>query len=255
MNATFFYMMNVTMSARLVYILNDGRLSRRQTGWLIGLQIAGLLGLAINAQWWLLAVLLFGLYYTAYRFLERPNRQLELIRLGILLAQVVIYSVFFSPWIDLQFNPAIAAGFQSVAHTSSIFAVIQATGVETINVVLFGLLLLTNEVNLLIRACFHGFNLMPSKTEPAPDGAVLVKTVDKREYNAGRFIGILERMLMFIFVLNGEIASIGFILAAKAFARFRELDQRSFAEYVLIGTLLSTLLAVLGAGLTKALLP
>ena len=36
-----------------------------------------------------------------------------------------------------------------------------------------------------------------------------------------------------------------FVLTAKAFTRFRELDSRDFAEYVLIGTLMSVGLAAL----------
>ena len=59
---------------------------------------------------------------------------------------------------------------------------------------------------------------------------------------------------MFYFILNGEISSIAFIVAAKGFTRFKELDDRLFAEYVLIGTLLSTLLAVLISGLVISLL-
>ncbi len=63
--------------------------------------------------------------------------------------------------------------------------------------------------------------------------------LDQREYNTGRFIGILERLLVYVLVLDNQYEAIGLILAAKRFARFRELDQREFAEYVLIGTLLS----------------
>ncbi len=47
--------------------------------------------------------------------------------------------------------------------------------------------------------------------------------------------------------------TIGFILAAKAFARSKELENRSFAEYVLLGTLVSTLIAILAGQLTLML--
>ena len=40
-------------------------------------------------------------------------------------------------------------------------------------------------------------------------------------------------------MLSGNIGAIGFVLAAKGITRFRQLDDRDFAEYVLIGTLLS----------------
>lgn len=57
-------------------------------------------------------------------------------------------------------------------------------------------------------------------------------------------IGPLERALLCGFILQGQYGAIGFILAANAFARSKALDDRAFAEYVLIGTLLSGGLAL-----------
>lgn len=64
----------------------------------------------------------------------------------------------------------------------------------------------------------------------------------------GRVIGILERLLALTLVLLGEWGTLGLVLAAKSIARFKELEDRSFSEYYLIGTLASLLVAV-GAGL------
>lgn len=61
----------------------------------------------------------------------------------------------------------------------------------------------------------------------------------------GEKIGYLERTLILVLAIMGEWGSVGLILAAKSVARFRELDKRDFAEYYLIGTLASTLVAVL----------
>jgi hypothetical protein len=55
-------------------------------------------------------------------------------------------------------------------------------------------------------------------------------------------------VLLYSFVLQGQYGAIGFILAAKAFTRFKALDDRPFAEYVLIGTLLSACLALATGG-------
>lgn len=55
----------------------------------------------------------------------------------------------------------------------------------------------------------------------------------------GRLIGLLERGMVVALALGGGLASLGLLLAAKGFARFKDLDRRDFAEYVLIGTLLS----------------
>lgn len=71
----------------------------------------------------------------------------------------------------------------------------------------------------------------------------------------GRQIGILERMLVLTLLLVGQWGVIGFVLAAKSIARFEELKRQAFAEYYLIGTLLSVLFAI-GTGLAlSAIVP
>lgn len=60
--------------------------------------------------------------------------------------------------------------------------------------------------------------------------------------NAGKYIGILERLFVFTFVISGNWEAIGFLLAAKSVFRFgdlRESKDRKLTEYILIGTLLS----------------
>ncbi|HYU50740.1 MAG TPA: DUF3307 domain-containing protein [Candidatus Limnocylindria bacterium] len=64
----------------------------------------------------------------------------------------------------------------------------------------------------------------------------------------GATIGVLERLLIVAFVLTGAQAAIGFVVAAKTLARFKQLDDRQFAEYYLLGTLASVSVA-LGTGL------
>ncbi|HET8634819.1 MAG TPA: hypothetical protein VFL88_11795 [Gemmatimonadales bacterium] len=74
--------------------------------------------------------------------------------------------------------------------------------------------------------------------------------VPQGELARGRLIGILERALVLTLVLLGQFGALGFVVAAKALARFRGLDDRDFAEYFLIGTLASLLHAVVvGVGL------
>ncbi|GGG95203.1 membrane protein [Parapedobacter pyrenivorans] len=65
---------------------------------------------------------------------------------------------------------------------------------------------------------------------------------------AGRFIGILERLFVFLFIVIGHWEAVGFLLAAKSIFRFGDLRQgkdRKLTEYVLIGTLLSFGIAIL----------
>jgi len=60
--------------------------------------------------------------------------------------------------------------------------------------------------------------------------------------------------MIYFLILNNQFGAIGLVLAAKSFTRFKELENREFAEYVLIGTLLSTLLAMMIGLLTKQLI-
>lgn len=62
----------------------------------------------------------------------------------------------------------------------------------------------------------------------------------------GRTIGALERAIALTFVLLGQYGALGLIVAAKSLARFKALEDREFAEYFLIGTLASLLLALAG---------
>jgi hypothetical protein len=70
----------------------------------------------------------------------------------------------------------------------------------------------------------------------------------------GATIGALERLLIVVFVLVNAEAAVGFVIAAKTIARFKQLDDRGFAEYYLLGTLASVSVAFLSAVIAKAAL-
>jgi hypothetical protein len=84
--------------------------------------------------------------------------------------------------------------------------------------------------------------------------AIIIKIIitqwnpeNKKEHDdslakAGRYIGILERLFVFTFVITNHWEAIGFLLAAKSVFRFGDLTSskdRKLTEYILIGTLLS----------------
>ncbi len=76
----------------------------------------------------------------------------------------------------------------------------------------------------------------------------LIKTDDTN--NAGKYIGILERLFIFFFVVMNFWEGIGFLLAAKSIFRFGDLKESKdvrLTEYILIGTLLSFGLGILCA--------
>ncbi|WP_242998983.1 hypothetical protein [Blautia producta] len=63
--------------------------------------------------------------------------------------------------------------------------------------------------------------------------------------NAGRFIGTLERVIMTIFISINQYSAVGLVLTAKSIARYDKISkEQDFAEYYLMGTLLSTICAV-----------
>lgn len=70
---------------------------------------------------------------------------------------------------------------------------------------------------------------------------------------AGTLLGWLERMLYFSFLLAGQPTAAAFALTAKSAARFPALqrDEEGLAEYYLIGSLSSLVLAVVTALLTR----
>lgn len=66
--------------------------------------------------------------------------------------------------------------------------------------------------------------------------------------DGGKWIGIIERILVLAFTLAGKFEAIGFLLAAKSVFRFGDLNNpgdRMRTEYILIGTLLSFSISVL----------
>jgi hypothetical protein len=70
----------------------------------------------------------------------------------------------------------------------------------------------------------------------------------------GRIIGVLERLLVFFLVVQGQWGAVGLVVAAKSIIRFKDLEQRNFAEYYLIGTLTSLLVAGVAGGLARVVL-
>lgn len=83
----------------------------------------------------------------------------------------------------------------------------------------------------------HIMNL-PKNTQMIDNEAV--------DTNAGAFIGSLERLVILIFLSLGQYSAIGLILTAKSIARYNRITtDRAFAEYYLLGTLLSMIYVLL----------
>ena len=74
------------------------------------------------------------------------------------------------------------------------------------------------------------------------------------EVNAGKWIGVLERILILTLLFMNEFAAIGFVIAAKSVARFKMMDNKIFAEYYLLGTMLSVVYTIVCYGIFQMIL-
>ncbi|MCE7066759.1 DUF3307 domain-containing protein [Dyadobacter sp. CY326] len=92
--------------------------------------------------------------------------------------------------------------------------------------------------------------------------AALAPNADDNLANAGRWIGMSERLLIFVFVLVSQFSAIGFLIAAKSLLRYNDksasgeisaayISKKS--EYVLVGTLMSYTCAIAVALVVKTL--
>lgn len=69
-----------------------------------------------------------------------------------------------------------------------------------------------------------------------------------KDNNTGRIIGMIERTIMLVFLAIGQYSSVGLVLTAKSIARYDKISSdKDFAEYYLLGTLLSTIIVVISS--------
>jgi hypothetical protein len=95
---------------------------------------------------------------------------------------------------------------------------------------------------------------VPDLPTPPSEAAPVAPSPSAPPGRVGEAIGIIERLLIVTFVLVGAEAAIGLVVAAKTLARFKQLDDRDFAEYYLLGTLASVAVAAISAFVAVAAL-
>lgn len=61
----------------------------------------------------------------------------------------------------------------------------------------------------------------------------------------GKYIGMIERLVIMFLIAAQAFVAITFIVTIKALTRFKQFDDKCFAEYYLIGSLLSVLFAII----------
>lgn len=97
----------------------------------------------------------------------------------------------------------------------------------------------------IVFVTFPSAIIMGRLLEPMSDQ---INTDHKSLPNAGKYIGIIERLFVLVFILIGRWDAIGLLITAKSVFRFNDLKEsnsRKLTEYILIGTLVSFGLAML----------
>lgn len=113
-------------------------------------------------------------------------------------------------------------------------------------ILITGILFITKPTSIFIKTIISIWN--PESQNSNQDNSLA---------SAGNYIGILERLFVFCFILTGHFEAIGFLLAAKSIFRFGDLKEakdRKLTEYVLIGTLISFGTAIIAGLIVQALL-
>ncbi len=227
----FFITFNLILAGRLGLTFKDERADVKTICKISVLPFFVLPFFAIGPGWFMLLTYLL-LFSALMYLLEKNVGNVYACRLGTLFLHAAVLAFIFSP----------AAGVEPAGYFQQI---IEQTWLQYNNhllmlqLYLFGALLVMNEMNTTLRYLMNMLNLTSIGEKEDPE-----KSITMQEYNTGRVIGMLERLFIYAFTLAGQFAAIGFILTAKGVIRYREFEDRTFAEYVLIGTLLSALLAM-----------
>lgn len=116
-----------------------------------------------------------------------------------------------------------------------------------------------NSINILIVytfVCWGGavitdltLNLLGlDRSGSIRDRQIDVSSNNEMKNLLSKYIGIFERLIIMTLVIKNAYSAIAFVFAAKSLARANDIIKKDeyFAEYYLIGTLLSTSIAMLG---------
>ena len=98
------------------------------------------------------------------------------------------------------------------------------------------LLFLSTAGTHIVRGLLAKVGAFPTK---AAEGEI-----DLKEYNRGRVIGVIERLIMTGLVAVSAYSALMFLMGAKGLMRSKQFENHEFAEYFLIGTLASAAVAI-----------
>lgn len=175
--------------------------------WLFSLQISFVLGAAIIAITHFL-IDGFKRHLCNSKYL---GRYAFFIDQALHLAILTIVSILFYKWQGINPSIEIALNFKYL-------------------LVITGYLVCLKPANIFIKEVFQATEVQVSSDNEMP--------------NAGKVIGVLERILTLTFIIVLQYSAVGFLIAAKSILRYGN-NETLKTEYVLIGTMLSFGIAVI----------
>jgi hypothetical protein len=147
--------------------------------------------------------------------------------------------------LERRLNPRLMFGLDQLLHLCVIGGVIYYHTGHKIDfwsiystellLAILALLMVTSVSSVVVKTVMSKWKLEEDKSEDSLE-------------SAGKYIGILERLFVFGFILLHQWSAIGLLIAAKSVFRFSDLSRakdRKLTEYILIGTLISFGLAIL----------
>lgn len=234
------YLLNIFLLSRLPIALLDQKIKWKDTLKVLSIQIVGCSIFLFGSNLLILFVFLTGISIAIF-YLERQLDSVDASRITSLVVYFLFAGFVASPFFELEFNTVLISYIGYWRNSFSYIDLLQLEFIKGSLVVLMGLTLVSSESNYIVRLVLERLNLGKKNHFNSVSEKLVISSDNLK---AGRAIGILERITIFFFSLTGEYIAIPFVLTAKSFARFKEMDNKDFAEYVLIGTLLSSLIAM-----------
>jgi hypothetical protein len=200
---------------------------------LIGLAVAPL---TTTENWYqYLVVILLSLSIHRAASAALPSKEAARVVSTALVSALSILAVNSAYFDDrLSETALIAVRFARAAFPS--WTCLNVGFIQASLLILIGFYLVAFEANYIVLLII---NTIPRVATSASEALI----VDKNK-GMGRIIGILERGIVYVLVITSNLPLIGFIIAVKALARFKELEKKDFAEYFIIGTMSSLLITI-----------
>ena len=191
--------------------------------YLHGIITAGIAWAFIGWQYWLIAlvILITHIFIDGWKSYQQPTVKYFLVDQCMHLLVIIgcWYFVFFK-WSD------VSSAWQQVNAQASIWKTIAA------------FVFITAPAGILIGQFTQQWR------EKIADAESLA--------NAGKWIGMVERAIILIFVIYNQFSAIGLLVAAKGIIRFNEKDRQEIkTEYLVVGTLMSIAMAIITGLLIK----